>query len=154
MMPNGYIYRRSEKRYANDVFDNTAEFIFKDHHAPTLSTVIEFCEDASHYLLQHPLNVVVVHCKAGKGRTGLMISALLLKLQVANDPMEAMQIYADRRTHDGSGITIPSQRRYVFYYDTFLHKSGRVEDRTIEIKKIVLIGRQNAMGQNGNTNCG
>ncbi len=40
----------------------------------------EFCHDAAAYLAQHPDNVVAVHCKAGKGRTGMLICALLLHL--------------------------------------------------------------------------
>jgi protein-tyrosine phosphatase len=38
----------------------------------------DFCEDASAYLDADPANTAVVHCKAGKGRTGLMICALLI----------------------------------------------------------------------------
>lgn len=40
----------------------------------------EFCEDAAAFLAAAPDNVVVVHCKAGKGRTGMLICALLLHM--------------------------------------------------------------------------
>ncbi|KAI8577754.1 hypothetical protein K450DRAFT_250667 [Umbelopsis ramanniana AG] len=140
---------RSEKGYTNDLFDISATFAFKDHQAPTLRTVIQFCEDASDYLALDPENVVVVHCKAGKGRTGVMVAALLLKLKVTSDPNEAIQIYARERTHDGRGITIPSQRRYVFYFDSFLRDPWSVKNREIRIKKIALIGRQSALNKDG-----
>ncbi|KAG2188701.1 hypothetical protein INT44_003840 [Umbelopsis vinacea] len=140
---------RSEKGYTNDLFEISATFAFKDHQAPTLRTVIQFCEDASDYLALDPENVVVVHCKAGKGRTGVMVAALLLKLKVANDPNEAIQMYARERTHDGRGITIPSQRRYVFYFDSFLHDPWSVKNREIRIKKMVLIGHQSALNKDG-----
>lgn len=47
---------------------------------PALLVVQQFCADAADWLAQHPHNVVVVHCKAGKGRTGLMICSLLMYL--------------------------------------------------------------------------
>jgi phosphatidylinositol-3,4,5-trisphosphate 3-phosphatase/dual-specificity protein phosphatase PTEN len=37
--------------------------------------VLEFCRDAHAFLTADKKNVIAVHCKAGKGRTGLMISA-------------------------------------------------------------------------------
>jgi protein-tyrosine phosphatase len=42
--------------------------------------VHEFVGDAYAWLTAHPENVVAVHCKAGKGRTGTMICCLLLFL--------------------------------------------------------------------------
>jgi hypothetical protein len=137
-----------------------------------------FCADAAAWLAAHPENVVVVHCKAGKGRTGLMLCCLMLHLHLrapglavfppealrapgegpaagsgsgadgaaagigrdssgprggggvplwwrrelqrqldidlssmADPPSDVLALYAERRTHDGCGVTIPSQRR-------------------------------------------
>ena len=57
-----------------------------------------------------------MHCKAGKGRTGLMVSCLLVYLRVVGSADEALRFFADKRTHDGKGVTIPSQMRYVRYF--------------------------------------
>jgi phosphatidylinositol-3,4,5-trisphosphate 3-phosphatase/dual-specificity protein phosphatase PTEN len=110
---------------------------------------VEFCEDACRYLAEHESNIVVVHCKAGKGRTGVMIASLLLKLGIANDPFEAIKIYGDQRTVDGNGITIPSQRRYVYYYDSLLKDPWTGDRRKVVIQKINLLGRQNAIRRDG-----
>ena len=35
--------------------------------------------------------------------------------------MEALKLFGERRTHNGQGVTIPSQQRYVGYYDRMVH---------------------------------
>lgn len=71
-----------------------------DHQAPPFSILIDFCQDAAAYLNEDPQNVVVIHCKAGKGRTGTMIAALLMHLGIAKNAEEAIQIYGKQRSTD------------------------------------------------------
>ena len=70
--------------------------------------------------------MVVIHCKAGKGRSGLMACVLLMALNPTDlaSADRAMDYYARMRTHDGKGLTIPSQRRYVQYYEQLRSRSG------------------------------
>lgn len=42
--------------------------------------LLALCQDAAAWLAAHPSHVVLLHCKAGKGRTGLAICCLLLFL--------------------------------------------------------------------------
>jgi protein-tyrosine phosphatase len=63
-----------------------------------------FCQDASNWLEQDDANVVVVHCKAGKGRTGVMIASLLLYMGVATDSQQAITMYGSNRTKNGKVI--------------------------------------------------
>ena len=55
-------------------------------------------------------------CQAGKGRTGVMTVAYLLHTGLSQTVEEAMKRFADMRTKDGKGVTIPSQIRYCHYF--------------------------------------
>lgn len=59
-----------------------ASFPFDDHNCPPIQLITLFCRSAYSWLKEDIENVVVVHCKAGMARTGLMISSLLLYLKV------------------------------------------------------------------------
>lgn len=62
-----------------------ASFPFDDHNCPPIHLIKLFCQSAYSWLKEDILNVVVVHCKAGMARTGLMICSLLLFLKVGHD---------------------------------------------------------------------
>jgi len=91
---------------------------FDDNHVPPLSLIKIFCESVHAWLSSDARNVAVVHCMAGKGRTGLMVCAYLVYTGTPVD--EALQLYADRRSHVNQGVTIASQRRYVGYWSKTL----------------------------------
>lgn len=59
-------------------------FPFDDHNCPPIQLIISFCHSAYSWLKEDIENVVVVHCKAGMARTGLMITSLLLYLKVSS----------------------------------------------------------------------
>ncbi|KVI01902.1 C2 calcium/lipid-binding domain, CaLB [Cynara cardunculus var. scolymus] len=72
----------SERLYDASLFEGkVASFPFDDHNCPPIRLIISFCQSAYSWLKEDIENVVVVHCKAGMARTGLMISSLLLYLK-------------------------------------------------------------------------
>ena len=93
-----------------------SRYPFADHNCPPLALISAAMEDAAAWLAAHPENVVVFHCKAGKGRAGLMSCCLLLHMGWRPTAADAMAFYGQQRTHNGQGVTIPSQRRFVEYY--------------------------------------
>jgi phosphatidylinositol-3,4,5-trisphosphate 3-phosphatase and dual-specificity protein phosphatase PTEN len=95
-------------------------FPFDDHNAPCpVKLIPEFVRDAQEFLREHVDNVVAIHCKAGKGRTGVMIACLLRALEPNKykHADAALEYFGNVRTADGKGVTIPSQKRYVRYWD-------------------------------------
>jgi phosphatidylinositol-3,4,5-trisphosphate 3-phosphatase and dual-specificity protein phosphatase PTEN len=72
-----------------------------------MDMILPFCQSVDEYLHAHPNNVVAIHCKAGKGRTGMMIAAYLVYCGVCETADEALTLYGKRRTNNGKGVTIP-----------------------------------------------
>ncbi|CAM6088650.1 unnamed protein product [Calypogeia fissa] len=108
-----------EAVYDAESFHGRVEVIpFDDNHVPPLHLIRIFCESVQQWLDEDPANVVVIHCRAGKGRTGLMVCAYLVYKGMGTE--EALQLYASQRTYNNEGVTIASQRRYVGYWSKVL----------------------------------
>ena len=109
-----------EKDYPKDSFYKQGVFPFKDHEAPPLNLMKSFCEDAKKFLDEDDKNIVAIHCKAGKGRTGTMICCLLMYMNIFETAKEALYYYGIMRVENAKGVTIPSQIRYVNYFEQIL----------------------------------
>ena len=82
--------------------------------------IYAFCHDIENFLKEDSKNVVAIHCKAGKGRTGVMICCYLVYSQFCKSAYDALVYYGKLRTKNDKGVTIPSQIRYVYYFDYFI----------------------------------
>ncbi len=105
--------------YDPAVFDGRVErYPFKDHNTPPLDTMVAFANSAKQWLDADPENVVNMHCKAGKGRAGLMCCVLLIRAGVVQSAKEALDLYDRERVTNNRGLTVCSQRKYVVFYES------------------------------------
>ncbi|KAF9899773.1 hypothetical protein EC991_008339 [Linnemannia zychae] len=136
--PMSDVEKCSERSYSDQRFHGrVAQFPFPDHSPPPFQLIHPFCEDVSDWLHTTSGNVVAIHCKAGKGRTGVMICSFLVHCGATAD--EAIQLYGQKRTLDGCGVTIPSQLRYIRYYEQFLEsRTLNYDPRLLVLQELVI----------------
>ncbi|KAJ3623861.1 hypothetical protein MTP99_017524 [Tenebrio molitor] len=129
----------SERNYDKSKFHNRVQsFPFDDHNPPKMELIQPFCRSVHDWLSKNPENVAVVHCKAGKGRTGTMICCYLLHSGAFPTADEALNHYGQARTQDRKGVTIPSQVRYIRYYETLLRERLKYAPVSMYIREMIL----------------
>ena len=114
-----------DRIYNKNVFPNSKVGLFPatDHNPSPIKLILEFCIDLCLYLIKNPKGVAAVHCKAGKGRTGVMICSYLVFSGLCQTSEKAFRYYARVRTKNNTGVTIASQKRYIKYFETFLESN-------------------------------
>jgi len=111
----------SERSYDKSCFGGScATYGFEDHNPPPLDLIQRCCKDIHDFLTADPKHVAAIHCKAGKGRTGLIVCCYLVYSGFCESATQALEMYARQRTSDGKGVTIPSQIRYTYYFTQLL----------------------------------
>jgi len=103
--------------------------------------MIQFCEEAQKWTMKDTRNVIAIHCKGGKGRSGVMIAAFILWSGHRKSALDALELFTFRRTEnydpslglDGTynhyirrgpcnqTVEGPSQIRYVHYLEAVLY---------------------------------
>lgn len=108
-------------------FQNVENFQFLACNPCALTVIIKFCSIVQSYLDVNPLNVIAVHCKTGKGKSCMLIACYLLHSGIFSNSPDAIAFLCRERTPVLlNAISVPSQIRYVHYYETLL----RVEHST------------------------
>ncbi|KAK1947476.1 Phosphatidylinositol 3 [Phytophthora citrophthora] len=132
-----------KRSYPPSIFDGRVKnYPIEDHNVPTFQMMKAFCDEAAAWLDADEKHVVALHCKAGKGRAGMMACMLLLRMSYAASATDAIDRYNRERVHDRRGLTVVSQKKWVNYYAT-LHAQTSVPgdvflEPTFEIQKLRL----------------
>ena len=113
----------AERDYDLEMFHGSvARYPFCDHNPPAMELLLPCCSHIHAFLHDSPDNTVAVHCKAGKGRTGLIIVCYLVYAGLAMNMRAARSWYDTYRTTNGKGLTIISQIRYAHYFAELLRR--------------------------------
>ena len=103
--------------YEPEIFEGRVRrFPYRDHNVPHLQVLSRFLRVAEQWLAEDDKHVVALHCKAGKGRAGMMSCALLVHLGYQPTAVAAIAHYDRLRVWENhKALTVPSQIRYVSY---------------------------------------
>nr|XP_054385464.1 phosphatidylinositol 3,4,5-trisphosphate 3-phosphatase TPTE2-like [Pongo abelii] len=127
--PNHYrVYNLcSETAYDPKHFHNrVGRIMIDDHNVPTLHEMVVFTKKLNEWMAQDLENIIAIHCKGGKGRTGTMVCAFLIASEIFLTAEESLYYFGERqidKTHRSKfqGLETPSQNRYVGYFAQVKH---------------------------------
>lgn len=132
------IYNLSERVYDYEKFQGQViEFGFPDHHNPPIEYLFEICESIDQWMNEDKENVAIVHCLAGRGRTGTVIACYLTFNGLFDNGSEALDFFAQKRSNSDRGVQQPSQRRYVQYFSEILH-GRKPSEKPLCLRRIVI----------------
>ncbi|KAG8417573.1 Telomerase protein component 1 [Metarhizium acridum] len=135
------------------VFGRVCHYPWPDHHPPPFRLVPPIMASMRNWLHggalhggpssseNHGKRVVVIHCKAGKGRSGTISCSYLIS-EEGWAAQKALDHFTKRRMKEGfgPGVSIPSQLRWVGYVDRWKDHGKQYVDRPVEIVEVQVWG--------------
>ncbi|KAG9670910.1 phosphatases II, partial [Aureobasidium melanogenum] len=125
----------------SEVYGRVKHYPWPDHHPPPFALIPLIMASMRNWLEGNKERVAVVHCKAGKGRSGSMSCSYLIS-EEGWKAEDALRRFTERRMRPGfgAGVSIPSQLRWISYVDRWTqHKKVYVE-REIQIMEVHVWG--------------
>nr|XP_054596719.1 tensin-3 isoform X3 [Nothobranchius furzeri] len=136
----------SEKRHdLSRMNPKTLDTGWPDMHAPPLDKICTICKAMESWLNADPLHVVVIHCRGGKGRIGVVISSFVHFTDASASADQALDRFAMRKYYDDkvSALMTPSQKRYVWILNSLLSGSMKINASPLFLHCVILHGLPN-----------
>ncbi|KFP91971.1 Tensin-3, partial [Apaloderma vittatum] len=138
---NYLVLNLSEKRY--DLAKLNPKILdvgWPDLHAPPLNKVCTICKAMESWLNNDAQHVVVIHCRGGKGRIGVVISSYMHFTNVSASADQALDRFAMKKFFDDkvSALMQPSQRRYVQFLSGLLSGSVKMNATPLFLHYVIL----------------
>ncbi|XP_014732743.1 PREDICTED: tensin-3 isoform X1 [Sturnus vulgaris] len=143
---NYLVLNLSEKRYdLAKLNPKIMDVGWPDLHAPLLDKVCTICKAMESWLDNDPQHVVVIHCRGGKGRIGVVISSYMHFTNVSASADQALDRFAMKKFFDDkvSALMQPSQRRYVQFLSGLLSGSVKMNATPLFLHYVILHGIPN-----------
>ncbi|KAG7455179.1 hypothetical protein MATL_G00253800 [Megalops atlanticus] len=120
----------------------TMDMGWPDLHAPPLDKICSICKAMENWLNADPQHVVVIHCRGGKGRIGVIISSFVNFTNISASAGEALDRFAMRKFYDDkvSALMTPSQKRYVWILNSLLTGSVKMNASPLFLHCVILHG--------------
>lgn len=128
----------------SEVYNRIKHFPWPDHHPPPFALIPNMMASMRDWLKgpeSEKGRTIVVHCKAGKGRSGTSACSYLIS-EEGWTVEDALARFTSRRMRSGfgSGVSIPSQLRWVGYVDWWTRHGKVYIERQIEILEVHVWG--------------
>lgn len=139
----------------SEVYGRIRHYPWPDHHPPPFALIPNIMASMRDWLKGPKAtkeNVVVVHCKAGKGRSGTVACSYLISEEGWTVDDALMMFTAKRmRSGFGAGVSIPSQLRWVGYVETWAKYGKLYVERRVEVLEVHVWGLREGVkvGVNG-----
>uniref|UniRef100_A0A7N8XP68 Tensin 3 n=1 Tax=Mastacembelus armatus TaxID=205130 RepID=A0A7N8XP68_9TELE len=143
---NYLIINLSERRQElSKMNPKTLDTGWPDLHAPPLDKICTICKAMENWLNADPLHVVVIHCRGGKGRIGVVISSFVHFTDVSASADQALDRFAMRKYYDDkvSALMTPSQKRYVWILNSLLSGSMKINASPLFLHCVIIHGIPN-----------
>ncbi|KAK6432952.1 Telomerase protein component 1 [Oleoguttula sp. CCFEE 5521] len=137
-------FRAEGTGYPDDeVYGRIRHYPWPDHHPPPFALIPLIMGSMRNWLKDKDAEgrVVVVHCKAGKGRSGTVTCSYLIS-EEGWKAEDAKQRFTERRMRPGfgAGISIPSQIRTIEYVDRWTQFGKKYVERPAEVLEVHVWG--------------
>lgn len=131
----------SEKRYdITRLNPKVQDYGWPDLHAPPLDRICAVCKAMETWLTSDPNNVVVLHCKGNKGKTGVIVAAYMHYSKISAGADQALTTLAMRKFCEDkvSSSLQPSQNRYIYYFGGLLSGTIKMNSSPLFLHQILI----------------
>lgn len=123
-----------------EVYGRIRHYPWPDHHPPPFALIPNIMASMRDWLKGPDTKVgrvVVVHCKAGKGRSGTAACSYLIS-EEGWTVEDALFRFTTRRMRSGfgAGVSIPSQLRWIRYVDCWTKHRKLYVERRVEVVEV------------------